>query len=153
MKLVVLFMILTLFCGCHPAPRTKQRKAGIAPSCAPTKTDDKEWYALNQKAPKIPGLEGVHFSITCSHPETQDYFNQGMMLTYGFNHAEAARSFFQAIRIDSTCAMAYWGLSYALGPNYNGGMEDGFSPSAITAVMHCCTTKNSTKLLETTYFK
>lgn len=135
MKPIVLFWILTILCGCHPAPRTNQSTTGIAPSCAPTKTDDKEWYRLNQKAPKLPGLEGVDFSITCNHPEAQDYFNQGMMLTYGFNHAEAARSFFQATRLDSTCAMAYWGFSYSLGPNYNGGMEDDNYQRAYQAIL------------------
>ncbi|MVM32987.1 hypothetical protein GO755_23300 [Spirosoma sp. HMF4905] len=45
------------------------------------------------------------------------------MLAVGFNHAEAARSFYEATRLDSTCAMAYWGFSYVLGPNYNAGME------------------------------
>jgi tetratricopeptide (TPR) repeat protein len=47
-----------------------------------------------------------------------------MMLAYGFNHAEAARSFYEASRIDSSCAMAYWGFAYVLGPNYNAGMEE-----------------------------
>ncbi|MBF9236977.1 tetratricopeptide repeat protein [Hymenobacter sp. BT683] len=45
------------------------------------------------------------------------------MLAYGFNHAEAARSFHEATRQDSTCAMGYWGFAYVLGPNYNAGME------------------------------
>lgn len=45
------------------------------------------------------------------------------MLSYGFNHAEAARSFFEATRQDSKCAMAWWGFAYVLGPNYNAGME------------------------------
>ncbi len=45
------------------------------------------------------------------------------MLSFGFNHAEAARSFYEAARQDSTCAMCWWGFAYVLGPNYNGGME------------------------------
>lgn len=135
MKPIVLFWILTILCGCHPTPRTKQSTTGIAPSCAATKTDDKEWYRLNQKAPKLPGLEGIDFPITSSHPEVQDYVNQGLMLAYGFNHAEAARSFFQAARLDSTCAMAYWGFAYALGPNYNGGMEDDNYQRAYQAIL------------------
>ena len=69
-------------------------------------------------------MGGIDFRITTSVKEAQAYFNQGMMLSYGFNHAEAARSFFEAARLDSTCAMAYWGFAYVLGPNYNGGMEE-----------------------------
>ncbi|GAA4436147.1 hypothetical protein GCM10023091_13730 [Ravibacter arvi] len=73
----------------------------------------------------LDGLSGLDFRITTTRPEVQAYFNQGLMLAYGFNHAEAARSFYEAIRLDSTCAMAHWGFAYVLGPNYNGGMEDG----------------------------
>ena len=96
--------------------------------CAPPPTSDTLWYTQNKKAPLFDGLEGVHFKITTTNPEAQGYFDQGLMLAYGFNHAEAARSFFEATRQDSTCAMCYWGYSYVLGPNYNGGMEaDNFS--------------------------
>ena len=42
----------------------------------------------------------------------------------GFNHAEAERSFREAIRQDSTFAMGYWGIAYVLGPNYNSGGEN-----------------------------
>ena len=45
------------------------------------------------------------------------------MLSYAFNHAEAARSFSESIRLDSSCAMCYWGYALVLGPNYNVGME------------------------------
>src|SRR5207342_2388836 len=55
--------------------------------------------------------------------EAQKYFDQGLILAYGFNHAEAGRSFYEATRRDSTCAMCYWGYAYVLGPNYNAGME------------------------------
>ena len=37
----------------------------------------------------------------------------------GFNHAEAERSFREAVRQDSTFAMGYWGIAYVLGPNLN----------------------------------
>lgn len=79
---------------------------------------------FEKKAPILSGLQGVNFKISTTNPEAQAYFNQGMMLSYGFNHAEAARSFYEATRLDSTCAMAYWGFAYVLGPNYNAGMEE-----------------------------
>ncbi|MCR6722145.1 MAG: hypothetical protein NVV59_18070 [Chitinophagaceae bacterium] len=83
----------------------------------------------------MPGLDGINFTITTSSKEAQEYFNQGMMLAYGFNHAEAARSFFEASRLDSACAMAYWGFAYVLGPNYNAGMEpDNFQRAYEAAV-------------------
>ncbi|UFH52759.1 hypothetical protein [Spirosoma sp. KNUC1025] len=87
-------------------------------------TTDKAWYASSQKAPLLNGLEGIHYPITTNRGEAQRYFDQGLMLAYGFNHAEAARSFYEATRLDSSCALCYWGYSYVLGPNYNAGMED-----------------------------
>ncbi|HVW58983.1 MAG TPA: hypothetical protein VHC48_03075 [Puia sp.] len=80
------------------------------------------------------GLEGIDMKITTGSQEAQRYFNQGMMLSYGFNHAEAARSFFEATRLDTACAMAFWGYAYVLGPNYNAGMEDDNYQRAYTAV-------------------
>ncbi|WP_262385941.1 tetratricopeptide repeat protein [Hymenobacter sp. BT491] len=96
--------------------------------CAPSLTVDAAWYASGQHAPKLPGLAGITFPISSQNPAAVAYFRQGMMLAYGFNHAEAARSFYEATRQDSTCAMCYWGFAYVLGPNYNAGMEpDNFS--------------------------
>src|ERR1044072_966799 len=92
-------------------------------SCYNAKTTDKAWYSEGKKAPVLKGLQGIDFRISTNSSEAQAYFNQGMMLAYGFNHAEAARSFYEATRLDSTCAMAYWGFAYVLGPNYNAGME------------------------------
>lgn len=60
-----------------------------------------------------------HREIATSSPETQRFFDQGLRLLYGFNHDEAARSFARAAVIDPACAMCYWGVAYALGPNYN----------------------------------
>ncbi|WP_246008935.1 tetratricopeptide repeat protein [Hymenobacter metallilatus] len=96
--------------------------------CAVPILADTAWYKAGQKAPLLPGLEGNTLKITTSSAAAQVYFAQGMMLAYGFNHAEAARSFFEATRQDTSCAMGYWGYSYVLGPNYNAGMEpDNFS--------------------------
>jgi tetratricopeptide (TPR) repeat protein len=105
--------------------RTKKSADYIPTSIIICKTtaSDKSWYSAKQKAMLFDGLGNIHFSITTTKPEAQLYFDQGLMLAVGFNHAEAARSFFEATRIDTTCAMAYWGFSYVLGPNYNAGME------------------------------
>ncbi|MCD2423525.1 hypothetical protein LQ567_12180 [Niabella pedocola] len=123
----ILFAACLFTAGCKVSPKkteqasvtTAKEKTGCAPA-----TTDKAWYTAGTKAPLFKGLDGIRFQISTSSKEAQDYFNQGMMLAYGFNHAEAARSFFEAARIDSNCAMAYWGFAYVLGPNYNAGMED-----------------------------
>ncbi|MGA0556676.1 hypothetical protein ACO2Q8_08500 [Larkinella sp. VNQ87] len=107
---------------------------------------DKAWYSSGQKAPLFEGLGTIHYAITTKNPETQRYFDQGLMLAYGFNHAEAARSFFEAIRQDSTCAMAYWGFAYVLGPNYNAGMEPDNYERAYEAIQKALQyTRNATE--------
>ena len=74
-------------------------------------------------APVFTGLGDHHMPITAS-PEAQKYFDQGVKLTFGFNHAEAIRSFRQAARIDLNCAMCWWGVAFSLGSNINMPMPD-----------------------------
>ncbi|KAJ5362677.1 Tetratricopeptide-like helical [Penicillium brevicompactum] len=57
--------------------------------------------------------------ITTSSADAQVWFNRGLIWVYSFNHMEGAYCFEQAIAHDPACAMAYWGLAYAVGPNYN----------------------------------
>ena len=102
----------------------KKEKEPMVIGCYSPKTTDKDWYTSGRKAPMFKGLEGIDFKISTTSKEAQDYFNQGLMLSYGFNHAEAARSFYEAARLDTACAMAFWGYAFVLGPNYNGGMEE-----------------------------
>ena len=64
-------------------------------------------------------LGSFHRQVTTVSRTAQTWFDRGLIWTYGFNHEEAARCFEAAIRDDANCAMAYWGLALALGPNYN----------------------------------
>src|SRR6185503_5635583 len=73
--------------------------------------------------PVFTGLGGVHHPISTRSPETQRFFDQGLRLAYAFNHDEAIRSFEKAASIDSTCAMCWWGIGLALGPNINNPMS------------------------------
>ncbi|MFE9450063.1 hypothetical protein [Streptomyces sp. NPDC006739] len=57
--------------------------------------------------------------VTTSSPEAQLWFDRGLVWTYAFNHEEAVTCFEAAAAADPGCAMAYWGIAYALGPNYN----------------------------------
>ena len=68
-------------------------------------------------------LGGHSYLISTSVPMAQRYFDQGLILAYGFNHAEAARSFREAVRLDPNCAMCYWGEALVLGPNINAPMD------------------------------
>ncbi|MDX1604243.1 MAG: hypothetical protein R3209_14335, partial [Salinimicrobium sediminis] len=97
-------------------------KVSSSYGCAP-KTVDIEWYQKDNVAPLLDGLDVLHYPISTDNPKVQQYFDQGLVLSYGFNHAEAARSFYYASKLDPECAMCYWGFAYVLGPNYNAGME------------------------------
>lgn len=77
-----------------------------------------------QIAPLFENLGRLHFEISTESKEAQAFFNQGIRLTYAFNHAEAHRSFMEASRLDPAAAMAYWGQAYALGPNINDPLPD-----------------------------
>ncbi|KAL1798765.1 hypothetical protein ACET3X_002802 [Alternaria dauci] len=57
--------------------------------------------------------------ISTSSPKAQEWFDRGLVWCYAFHHEESARCFERAIGEDPSCAMAYWGLAFALGPNYN----------------------------------
>ncbi|MFT7503092.1 MAG: tetratricopeptide (TPR) repeat protein [Gammaproteobacteria bacterium] len=74
-------------------------------------------------------------SVTTTSDEAQTWFDRGLRWTYGFNHEEAAACFRKAIAADPGCAMAYWGLAYAIGPNYNKPW-DLFEPDEKIASLH-----------------
>ncbi len=57
--------------------------------------------------------------VTTTSLEAQRWFDRGLVWSYAFNHEEAVRCFEMAATADPNCAMAYWGIAYALGPNYN----------------------------------
>lgn len=58
-------------------------------------------------------------AVTTGSPQAQRWFDRGLLWSYGYNHDEAIRCFRKAIEHDRDCAMAYWGIAYASGPNYN----------------------------------
>ncbi len=84
----------------------------------------------DHKTPLLEGLFALDFPITTESKESQTYFNQGLVLTYGFDHADAELSFLEAANHDPKNAMAYWGVAFVLGPNINAAMEDANVPRA-----------------------
>jgi len=80
------------------------------------------------------GLGNHHFPISANGAMAQRFFDQGLILSFGFNHAEAARSFKESQRRDPTCAMCYWGEALVLGPNINAPMEPSVVPQAYAAL-------------------
>ncbi|QZD93540.1 tetratricopeptide repeat protein [Qipengyuania xiapuensis] len=66
--------------------------------------------------------------------EARSFFDQGIALTYGFNHKAAIRSFREAARLAPDCAMCWWGVALANGPNINAGMDDAANRDALAAL-------------------
>jgi tetratricopeptide (TPR) repeat protein len=84
-------------------------------------------------APVFTDLGDHHMAITAT-PEAQKFFDQGVNLVFGFNHAEAIRSFREGARLDPNCAMCWWGVAFALGSNINLPMPDDAVPAAWQAL-------------------
>ncbi len=85
-------------------------------------------------APLLEGMGNHHHAITTDSELTQRYFDQGLTLVYAFNHPAAIRSFEEAARHDPQCAMCWWGVALALGPNINAPMADEAAPQAYAAL-------------------
>ena len=79
----------------------------------------KQTSAQRAGAPLFSGMGSFHMPITTRDTDAQRYFDQGMVLAFGFNHAESIRSFRAAQTLDSDCAMCFWGEALATGPNIN----------------------------------
>jgi tetratricopeptide (TPR) repeat protein len=87
-----------------------------------------------ERVPLYGNLGTYRHAITTSEPDAQRYFDQGLTLSYAFNHAEAIRAFRQAAQIDDECAMCYWGVAYALGPNINAPITEDAARDAWRAI-------------------
>ncbi|KAG5999784.1 hypothetical protein E4U21_006333 [Claviceps maximensis] len=92
-----------------PPSRTPKDTLSRIPIRGGNDSDDENYYNLGTH----------HCPITTSSTAAQTWFDRGLVWCYGFNHEEAAKCFQTAIQHDASCAIAHWGLAYALGPNYN----------------------------------
>jgi len=118
---VIIVFLTTLFLtACQPIQPPAQR----APAAAP----------VVDVAPLMGNLGKHTHPITTSSELAQKYFDEGLNLTFGFNHAEAIRSYNDALKLDPNCAMCYWGIAYALGPNINAAMDPAAIPPAWDAL-------------------
>ena len=102
-------------------------------------------------APRLQNL-GVHtFPVSTKIERAQRFMNQGLNLTYGFNHAEAARAFAEAARLDPNLAMAYWGQALVLGPNINAPMSPAAEPKALELIQKAIVLKAKATARERAY--
>jgi len=67
----------------------------------------------------LDGMGSHRHPIATASPEAQKFFDQGIVLMYGFNHEEAFRSFERASQLDPSAPMPHWGMAVVLGANYN----------------------------------
>lgn len=102
-------------------------------------------------APLFQGLGNHHHRVTTKSKLGQKFFDQGMTLLYGFNHAEAIRSFDAVEQLDPDCAMAHWGIAYAYGPNINMPMDDKAVPKAWEALQKAVALKPKASAKEQAY--
>ena len=103
-------------------------KAETAPFQPGQRKTGKIDKALTDAPPLFKDLGTLQYKISTVNAEAQAYFNQGLRLTFAFNHAEAARAFRAAQQLDPQCAMCFWGEALVLGPNINAPMF----PEAVT---------------------
>jgi len=118
---IIVFAAAALLAGAAPSP-------GMGSTVAPAPPRN-----LSDTVPLYTNLGTHHKRISTRVPATQQYFDQGLRLVYGFNHGEAIRSFTRAAELDSTCAMCYWGIALAYGPHVNAPMDSASGVAAYAA--------------------
>ncbi len=107
--------------------------AGVAATAAAQEGAHASHARAGAAGPGVPLIEGLgtlHRPISSSKPLAQQYFDQGLRLTYAFNHQEAIRAFEEAARQDADCAICWWGVAFGYGSNINLPMD---SASAVAA--------------------
>src|SRR5262245_52293606 len=107
--------------------------------------------AQGQIAPRLQNLGNYTFRIKTRVKRAQEFFNQGINLSYGFNHGEAMRAFREVARLDPRCAIAYWGQALVLGPNINMPMAPEAEPEAYKLIQKAVELKQHASQRERDY--
>jgi len=90
--------------------------------------------ALGEAPVLYENLGTLAFKAGTANPRAQAWFNQGVRLSFAFNHAEAQRAFREAQKLDPKCALCFWGEALILGPNINVPMMPEANPPALAAL-------------------
>jgi len=110
--------------------------------------------SLSAQQPPVPlynDLGSHRRAISTRVPQAQQYFDQGLRLVYGFNHAEAIRSFTRATELDPACAMCWWGIAYAYGPHVNAGMDSASGVQAYKAAQQALSQSRAASPVDRAY--
>jgi tetratricopeptide (TPR) repeat protein len=108
---------------------------------------------LSDTVPLYTDLGSHHKRISTRVSAAQQYFDQGLRFLYGFNHAEAIRSFRRAAELDPSCAMCYWGIALAYGPHVNAPMDRASGVAAYEAVQKALSLKSNATAPERAYIE
>ena len=101
----------------------------------------------------IEGLGDYSMPVTLKNKDAQRWFDQGLAMTYGFNHDAAERSFLKAAELDPDCAMCWWGASLVLGPHVNAAMDPANNPKAWDRLQRAQKTAKKASEKEQAYIK
>jgi len=142
---LVAIALLAGMAGTLPAQEHEGHEHGTATAAADSATAG--------RTPIYDNLGSYHMAVSVRSQVAQQYFDQGLRLTYGFNHDEAIKSYTEGIREDSTCAMCWWGIAYALGPNINVPMDTGAVRPAWDALQHAVRLAPDATAREQAYIK
>lgn len=113
--------------------------------------DHQDATANSSAVPLYDNLGDHKLTIETSSELAQQYFDQGLRLTYAFNHGEAIRAFAEAARLDPDCAMCYWGIALAHGPNINLPMDSLNAVGAYAAIQEALARKDHASERERAY--
>ncbi len=128
---ISLIAVLLLIVAYFMIPNNTENQLDVAPKlamniikCTPANFLLENVDTTTQISPLFDNLGHYNFTISTKQKKAQLFFNQGLKLTFAFNHAESHRSFMEASRLDPNSAMSFWGQAYALGPNINDSFPD-----------------------------
>jgi tetratricopeptide (TPR) repeat protein len=122
LRLITLGLVATT-AGITTFAQAKESGSSMPPGSVHKHHEQRDQPDTDDKAaPRLLNLGSHTFPVSTRNKLAQKYINQGLNLSYAFNHAEAGRSFREAARLDPSLAMAYWGQALVLGPNINAAM-------------------------------
>jgi tetratricopeptide (TPR) repeat protein len=115
-----------------PTFRTEGFKPGYGLLQAVTESDREA--APSSRLPLGEGFGNATIRLSTTNERTQRWFDQGLRLSWGFDHGDAIAAFRSAQMSDPGCAMCYWGEAFAWGPNINAPMPPEAVAPAFAAI-------------------
>lgn len=113
---LVSFPVYLILLTCSPKRNAETQPPATAqiPICTSGSTIEAS-YLKNLPPPIFLKQIGTsQLAVTTTSKVAQRWFNQGLNLLHDFMYFEAYRSFVEATKADSSCAMAYWGIVMAM---------------------------------------